>query len=78
MDLRMQKRDGAEAIPVVAAGQSRLAPRVTRGIIERFVAQHPADKALQKRAEHLSDASSRSSASWVRASRTPRSASACS
>ena len=48
-------RELAEAIRVVAAGQSLLAPRVTRGIIERFVAQHPADKALQKRAELLSE-----------------------
>lgn len=48
-------RELAEAIRVVATGQSLLAPRVTRGIIERFVAQHPADKALQRRAELLSE-----------------------
>jgi DNA-binding NarL/FixJ family response regulator len=48
-------RELAEAIRIVAAGQSLLAPRVTRGIIERFVTQHPADKALQQRAELPSD-----------------------
>jgi DNA-binding NarL/FixJ family response regulator len=48
-------RNLAEAIRVVASGESLLAPKVTRGIIERFVAQHPADASLQKRAELLSD-----------------------
>ncbi len=55
MDLRIPKLDGVEAIRVVAAGESLLAPRVTRGIIARFVAQHPTDVALQKRAELLSE-----------------------
>jgi DNA-binding NarL/FixJ family response regulator len=48
-------RELADAVRVVAAGQSLFAPTVTRRIIERFVAQRPLDKNLQRRAELLSE-----------------------
>jgi DNA-binding NarL/FixJ family response regulator len=44
-----------QAIRVVAAGESLLAPRVTRGIIERFVAARPGDVELQRRVALLSE-----------------------
>ena len=47
--------DLVQAIRVVASGESLLAPKITRGIIERFVAVRPADLDLQRRAETLSD-----------------------
>lgn len=45
----------AEAIRTVAAGDSLLAPKITRRIIERFVAKRPADAELKRRAELLTD-----------------------
>ncbi len=48
-------RELIDGIRVVAAGQSLLAPRVTRRIIERFVAQQPSDPALRRRADGLSE-----------------------
>ena len=47
--------DLVQAVRVVAAGESLLAPRVTRGIIERFVAVRPTDVDLQRRAQLLSE-----------------------
>lgn len=44
-----------QAIHVVAAGESLLSPRVTRGIIERFVAARPGDVELKRRVELLSE-----------------------
>jgi DNA-binding NarL/FixJ family response regulator len=77
MDLRRPWLDGVDATRVVAAGQLLLAPRVTRGIIERFVAQHPADKAVRKRAELLNERELEVLRFMSKASRTPGSASAC-
>jgi DNA-binding NarL/FixJ family response regulator len=48
-------RELIEGIRVVAGGQSLLAPRVTRRIIERFVAQRPRDPDLVRRGESLSE-----------------------
>ena len=45
----------AEAIRIVAAGDSLLAPKITRRIIERFVAERPIDPELQRRAEQLTE-----------------------
>ncbi|MGZ8572026.1 MAG: response regulator, partial [Actinomycetota bacterium] len=45
----------AEAIRTVAAGDSLLSPKITRRIIERFVAKRPADAELKRRAELLTD-----------------------
>ncbi len=39
----------AEAIRIVAAGDSLLAPKITRRIIERFVAERPVDAELKRR-----------------------------
>jgi len=48
-------KDLVEAVRVVAAGHSLLAPKVTRVIIEKFVARHPVDAGLQQRAELLTE-----------------------
>ena len=48
-------KDLIEAVRVVAAGHSLLAPKVTRVIIEKFVARHPVDAGLQQRAELLTE-----------------------
>lgn len=48
-------RELTDGIRTVAQGQSLLAPRVTRRIIERFVSQRPADPDLQRRATSLSE-----------------------
>jgi DNA-binding NarL/FixJ family response regulator len=45
----------AEAIRIVAAGDSLLAPKITRRIIERFVAEQPVDPELKRRAEQLTE-----------------------
>ncbi len=47
--------DLAQAVRVVAAGESLLAPSVTRGIIERFVARRPVDAELRRRTELLTE-----------------------
>ena len=59
-------RNLAEAIRVVASGESLLAPKVTRGIIERFVAQHPPTPASRSAPSSSATARSRSSARWTR------------
>ena len=48
-------KDLVEAVRVVAAGHSLLAPKVTRAIIEKFVARHPVDTGLRQRAELLTE-----------------------
>jgi len=48
-------RELTDGIRTVAQGQSLLAPKVTRRIIERFVSQRPADPDLQRRAISLSE-----------------------
>jgi len=48
-------RELTNGIRTVAQGQSLLAPRVTRRIIERFVSQRPVDPDLQRRATSLSE-----------------------
>ncbi len=39
----------------MAAGDSLLAPKITRRIIERFVAERPMDPEVQRRAEQLTE-----------------------
>lgn len=51
----MPAHELAEAIRIVAAGRSLLAPKITRRIIERFVAQLLLDADLQRRAELLAE-----------------------
>jgi DNA-binding NarL/FixJ family response regulator len=48
-------RELTDGIRTVAQGQSLLAPRVTRRIIERFVSQRPVDPDLRRRAASLSE-----------------------
>lgn len=48
-------RELTDGIRIVAQGQSLLAPRVTRRIIERFVSQRPRDPDLLRRASSLSE-----------------------
>jgi len=47
--------DLVQAVRVVASGESLLAPKITRGIIERFVAVRPTDVELQRRVATLSE-----------------------
>lgn len=61
MDLRMPKLDGVEAIRVVAAGQSLLSPRVTRGIIEASSPCTPPTRRSRSAPSSSAIASSRSS-----------------